>query len=185
MISLSRTLFVVFVAFIVACGSNNTGVKPSDRLCGGDAALAFDIASTGGMRVELCANAKKVSTVLTASNTYDIRTTQRIANTSYEVHLEIPNRKDAPVVLGVTADPAEAAADLMLAFIFVQEFPASGDTLVSSAVTSGSITLGYSDGSIATGTLSGWRIDLANARTGARAGSLSIDAGFFSVQVSP
>ncbi len=172
--------FALACAGLVACGNQDQGVNPQDRLCGGEAGVGLDV-DDGAGGFEFCASNAEVATSVDAGGAWDVSARHTAGSRTVTFRMRFVVHLDAPASLNVTSDPAAAAADPDGVWIDWEEVTAAGDTLVTRDALGGSFTLGFSDARAAAGTMSSIRVELRRPGGSSAVATRTIRSGFFSL----
>ncbi len=174
---------VLTASLLPACGTKDAGVRPQDRLCGGEAGVGLAV-DDGADGLEFCASGADVTADYAPDGTWSILARRTVGPRTITLRMRFLRHLDAPAVLNVTADPAAAAADPDGVWIDWEEVTTGGDTLVTRDAIGGSFTLGFSDDRVAAGTMASIRLDLVRPRSTTPTAVRTLTSGFFSVGVA-
>jgi hypothetical protein len=175
-------LLIVSSVFVFGCSSEDKGVNPSERLCGGKSGFAADI--TGGEKpVEMCVSDKEtVARVVQLGENahYEIRAVFTSDSLTVEVQIAFFVQPTFPVTLTLTTNEAEANSDPSTAWFFYHETKLGTYDYVAATVT-GIFTVTFNDPTIAVATFSGVQLELDDTSSGDPAGTRDISEGYVSV----
>ena len=164
------------------CGRQEEAVDPARNLCRGDAGVGMRVFGRAEP-VDICVTNDRVSVAFTDQSHYDVAATVDVGGTVFKIQMVFAHHEELPATLHLTGNPAELGTDPFAAWLYYQEIPESGDPVESAAITSGNIKLGFSDGTVTAGTISGVVLEIQNQISEEPAGTRAISEGFFSLSV--
>jgi hypothetical protein len=170
---------VAVLAGASACGDEGNSVDPDDRLCNGETGVGLWIEGRA-QRLEFCVDDADVSAIVTAGDRYDVEAQLSTSEGVFIVRMVFAVRS-FPARLRVTADLAEAIADLDAVWLYYEEIPKAGSQIESFAVDSGSFNLSFVDEDVAAGVLADVSLRMRDFGSGDPAGGREFSEGMFSI----
>ena len=180
-------LVVIAAVFLIGCSEDDTGVNPSDRLCGGAAGLAADVTGTP-KPVELCVSNDNTITFYTSpggdvpAGRYETTSVFTTDSLTIEVSTMFYQQGATSQPLNVTGNLAQAESD-PAGFWFQYTETKEGAYVFTSTTVTGSATLTFNDPTVAVVTFRNLEITLEDAATQADAGTRRISDGYLNVTV--
>jgi hypothetical protein len=166
--------------FLLAAGcSSDDNPTDADKLCRGESGVGARISGTPSP-VDICVPDDQTSTSYGQSEPgrYDLFSSFTTDGVTFEIEMSFLARSNLPAVLSATEDQGVALANPDLVWFFYTESKPNEYEYTSKTVI-GSVTLTFSDETVAAGTFDGLAIELQQG--GNDAGSRVISEGFFSV----
>lgn len=171
-------LFLFVIMAPAGCGDDPVDGAP-DKLCREGAGFGARIAGSP-RSLDMCVSNDVTSTRFgdTTPGRYDVAASTTADSVTIEIQVSFFAQRQLPASLVFTSNPGLGNFDRV--WLSYREFKPGAYDYASTIVT-GEFTLTFSDASIAVATFRSVRILLADASTGAEAGSRVISEGFISV----